>query len=390
MNRRNMLSIVGGGTILAASGGGLFLGTRTPHDAIKPWATAAARHYSDPRKRALSYAILAPNPHNRQPWIVELIGEHEVALYFDSSRTLPQTDPFDRQLTIGLGAFLELLAMAAEADGFAVQIALFPDGDMLPKLAAKPVARCVFSKQGKVEPDPLWPFVLHRRSTKEPYDIAKPVAPGMLREITGVARHGCMLAGSVDPADVARWRDITSKALQIETATARTFKESVDLFRIGKAEINANPDGIDFPGPLFETLALFGMMSREAALDPQSTAFQQGMAAVRENAMTAMGHVWLLTKANTRRDQIMAGRDWVRCNLAATRAGIAMQPMSQALQEFPEMAELHQLVHAKLAPSGETVQMLARIGYGPAVDASPRWPLDARMRARPGDGPTQG
>lgn len=33
---------------------------------------------------------------------------------------------------------------------------------------------------------------------------------------------------------------------------ARTFQESIDLFRIGHREVDANPDGIDFTGPLFE------------------------------------------------------------------------------------------------------------------------------------------
>ena len=57
-----------------------------------------------------------------------------------------------------------------------------------------------------------------------------------------------------------------------------------------------------------------------------------------------------------------------------------MQPMSQALQEYPEMAEIYKQTHDALAPAGQTVQMLARIGYGPTVPVSPRWPLEAKLR----------
>jgi hypothetical protein len=89
-----------------------------------------------------------------------------------------------------------------------------------------------------------------------------------------------------------------------------------------------------------------------------------------------MGHVWLVSQGNSRPDQIATGADWLRVNLAATAAGVAFQPLSQALQEYPEMAGLFGQVHAKLAPDGGRVQMLARIGYGPAVDQSPRWPLE--------------
>ena len=93
-----------------------------------------------------------------------------------------------------------------------------------------------------------------------------------------------------------------------------------------------------------------------------------------------MGHLWMVTPGNTRRDQIAAGAEWLRLNLACTREGLGFQPLSQAIQEYPEMAALYAETHARLAPEGGTVQMLARIGYGPEVAVSPRWPLEAKLR----------
>ena len=46
-------------------------------------------------------------------------------LFCDLDRRLPVTDPQDRQITIGLGAFLELMRMAAAQDGLRADIALF-------------------------------------------------------------------------------------------------------------------------------------------------------------------------------------------------------------------------------------------------------------------------
>jgi hypothetical protein len=63
----------------------------------------------------------------------------------------------------------------------------------------------------------------------------------------------------------------------------------------------------------------------------------------------------------------------------ATAQGIGFQPLSQALQEYPEMNELYTLVHQKFAPEGGTVQMLSRLGFGPEVSTSPRWPLEAKL-----------
>ncbi|MEM7318484.1 MAG: twin-arginine translocation pathway signal protein, partial [Pseudomonadota bacterium] len=72
--------------------------------------------------------------------------------------------------------------------------------------------------------------------------------------------------------------------------------------------------------------------------------------------------------------------DWVRVNLVATELGLGVQPMSQALQEYPEMSDLYADVHQMLASQGQTVQMLGRLGYGPDVPQSPRWPLEAKVQ----------
>ncbi len=68
-----------------------------------------------------------------------------------------------------------------------------------------------------------------------------------------------------------------------------------------------------------------------------------------------------------------------RLNLAATGQGVGMQPLSQALQEYPEMGDLYRDIHERLAPGGGTVQMFGRIGYGPDVPQSPRWPVESKI-----------
>jgi hypothetical protein len=377
LSRRKTLTLLGGGAILAATGAAAYEVTRAPRAAAAPWAAAGAD--PDVRRRALSYALLAPNPHNRQPWIADLAEDDAVVLYVDRDRMLPQTDPFNRQITIGLGCFLELMRLAAAEDGYAVDLALFPEGEDAAGLDARPVARATFRADAAVARDPLFAQVRARRSTKEPYDLDRPVAPDVLEALARSGIAGARFGGSVAPADIAEFRALTREALRIEIETPRTFQESVDLFRIGHREVDASPDGIDFTGPLFETLRLAGLFTREITADPGSSAYRAGLDAVYANTDTAMGHVWLVTARNRRADQIAAGRDWVRLNLAATAAGLATQPLSQALQEYPEMAATYARLHGRLAPEGGTVQMFARIGYGPTVPPSPRWPLDAKI-----------
>ncbi|MDO8323091.1 MAG: hypothetical protein Q7T23_09105 [Phenylobacterium sp.] len=380
MERRRFLSLMGGGVLAGATAGAVgFALTREPKLALAPWSAAGRR--DDVRLGALSYAILAPNPHNRQPWLADVRTPGQVTLHVDRTRLLPHTDPLNRQITIGLGCFLELMVMAAAEAGDRVDLELFPDGETPQGLTSGRVAIARFVRDGTVRPDPLFAHVLARRSNKEPFDTARLVDPAVVPRILAAARHGPAVDASLSPTSVAALRSLTERALRIEIATPRTYRESVDLFRIGRAEVEANPDGIDFTGVVFEGLARVGQFDRQVALDPKSMAYQQGVGAVIENAASATGHVWMVSAQNRRIDQIAAGRDWVRMNLAATRESVGWHPLSQALQEFPEMAGLYREAHARLAPRGGTVQMLCRIGHGATVGPSPRWPLEAKLVA---------
>lgn len=194
------------------------------------------------------------------------------------------------------------------------------------------------------------------------------------------AAAGFDLPRTVDPAMIGRLKDISWAAWQIEAETPRTHKESVDLMRFGKGEINANPDGIDLGGPMLEALSIAGLLTREALLDPNSTASQQGRDMYKAMIDTAMGYVWLTSADNSRGAQLKAGRDWLRTNLAATAVGLAIHPMSQCLQEYPEMAGPFADTHEALGVSDPgRVQMLARVGYGPQVPVTPRWPAQTRL-----------
>ena len=376
LSRRKTLALIGGGVIAAATGAFGYTITRPLDRALAPWA--AAGRYADPRMRALSWAILAPNPHNRQPWLIDLSEPDTAILHVDTNRLLPHTDPFSRQIVIGLGCFLEVMRLAALEEGYAVDTEVFPEGESATELDGRPVAICRF-RPTDAPRDRLFAAVPDRRSLKEPYDTARPVPATAIDTLTSVAIHGTRAGGTVAEADISEMRALSREALRIEIETPHTYRESVDLVRIGRREVEANPDGIDFTGPAFEAMARTGLFTREAAADTSSIAYEQGLAAVYANTDTAMGSVWLVTDTNTRADQITAGRDWVRVNLAATTLGLGTQPLSQALQEYSEMAVPYAQIHDRLAPGGGTVQMWARLGYGPEIAPSPRWPLEEKL-----------
>ena len=120
--------------------------------------------------------------------------------------------------------------------------------------------------------------------------------------------------------------------------------------------LTARPGGIDFSGPMFESLSVAGLFSRELALDTESSSYQQSVAAVMSSIDTAIGYVWLVTKYNTRLNQLNAGREWLRVNLT-TSVGVAVHPINQALQEYPEMTKSFNKIHHLLNTQGKTVQL---------------------------------
>ena len=380
MERRHFLSLMGGSVVLAAGTGAFARISRTPQTAHLPWQQAGTAIYADPRMHALSYAVLTPNPHNKQPWLVDLTQSPDtVVLRADLGRLLPETDPFSRQITIGLGGFLALMTMAANAQGYAVDIELFPEGFDGEALDQRQIARAVFRKDPTVTADLLFAYVLTRRSLKEPYDLTRPVSTKTLDVLRSGAGMQVPSDASNDPALVHRFRNITQAALEIELRTPRTWKESVDVMRLGARAVDANPDGIDLTGRFNEALHATGLLSEQTLLDSSSRAFQGGLDYNEGLCQTAMAYVWLKTPGNTRLDQIAVGADWLRLNLTATSLGLGIQPMSQALQEFPEMKGLYREVHERLAPEGGTVQMLGRLGYGPQVSPAPRWPIEEKL-----------
>jgi len=364
LSRRKTLALIGGGTILAASAGAAaFLTTRTPKTAIAPWELAGS--YDDIRKRALSFALLAPNPHNLQPWVIGLRGDDTVEVFHDTSKRLPHTDPFDRQIRIGFGCFLEQMVIAASLEGYDVALDLFPDGD------TGPIARATFS-QGAT-PDPLGQAMMDRRSCKEPFQMT-PVPDEIARAL---APFGMIIT---EPTRVSAIRELSLAAWDIEVYTPCTMQESVDLMRFGKSEINANPDGISLGGPFLESLMVAGILKREDQNDPDSAGFKQGVDMFRKMMSATPAYAVLVSDSNEPVDQIETGRRWLRLNLATTMAGLALHPISQCLQEYPEMAAQYDQAHQLMAGPGQTVQMLGRLGYGPQTPRTPRWPLEAKLK----------
>lgn len=377
--RRNILMT--GGAAALVSGVGVVGAAHGPGlaKARAPWKNAG-ESFGDPRLDALAYAILAPNPHNRQPWQFDLVGDDRIDIYVDLERRLPHTDPYDRQITIGFGCMMELLRIAAAENGYTVTATPFPDGDAYPRLNGNRIAQVQFAQAADTPKDPLFANILQRRSTKEPFAIDRPVSEATMADVIAGGQGELEIGGTLDTASRERLIDLAWQGFQIELATDVTRRESVDLMRIGNRAVVENPDGIDMGGIPMGLFKMTGIVTHAGLDTPGSTAYNEGLKMYEPIIHSAQGFVWVKADTNTRLTQLQAGRAWVRMNLAAQQAGVCVHPLSQILQEFPEMAEPYEAVRDELSvgPDG-VVHMLGRIGYTKFPAASPRWPLESKL-----------
>jgi hypothetical protein len=374
LHRRHVLSLLAATPLAACSRADL-------PDPIAAWRSPGAGE-KDPRRFALAHAILAPNPHNMQPWLVDLVGADALVLSVDPTRLLPATDPPNRQIVIGCGAFLELLDIAAREIGQRTEITLWPEGEPQPRLDQRPVARVRLVPSPAIAKDPLFGLITQRRTNREPYDLARIPTAAALDAVAAIgAAPGLTIAHTQDAARTAQLRDMVWRGWQREMKTPAPLNESVDVMRLGKEEIARHRDGIAIDFPLLPVLQATGMMSRDALRDPASQANAQGAAQWRKMADTAPAFLWQQGADNSRATQIAAGRSYARLNLAATARGLAMHPWSMALQEYAEMAELYAEQQSMLgATAARPVQMLVRIGYAKAVAPAPRRGLEEHIR----------
>ena len=370
--RRRFIQLIGGGAIASAiplAGG---CSPTAPASVLQAWEAPAPN--LDLREFMLAHALLAPNPHNRQPWLADLRRPNEITLVCDQDRLLPETDPFGRQIIIGCGAFIELAVIAAAERGVRVQVQAFPDGvpatNQLP--GGHVIARLSLKADGAMVRDPLFAQIRRRHTNKGEYDATRKLATEQWAQVKAMAADHGLLSGDIsDTAGMDKVRALTRASYENEMLTKRTWLESANLLRIGPDEVARHRDGITIMGTMPRLLTRLGLFDRFAIPVRDDSNFKRLMDRWTPFE-TASSYYWIASKTNERKAQLESGRAYVRTHLAATAAGIDMHPLSQAVQEFAEVREQHQGLHQLLGfdANGPTIQMLCRVGYGKAPATS--------------------
>jgi hypothetical protein len=383
MDRRHFIRLTAGSGIAVVAGTGAGCSQQMPADAIAAWKGPGAE--PDARRWILGYAILAPHSHNLQSWLVDLRTPDEIVLRCDLARLLPETDPFSRQIMMSHGTFLELLDIAARERGLRAEISLFPQGPFRPStLDQRPVARIRLVADPTVPKDPLFAQILQRHTNRSTYQVDRPVPADAWQAMKESVKPNSLQFGFVgtdQPDALKRHRAIAAEAWRIELTTPRTIMESYKVLRVGAAEIEQHRDGLFVLDRIPVLMSKVGLFDRSKPPGPDDYATTSQIKDFNAKLDSTPGFLWMVTDGNDRVTQVNAGRAYARVQLAATAAGIALQPLQQALQEYPEQAKPYAEIRTLLdaSPSTRTVQMWARAGFAPPVGPAPRRGVDAQL-----------
>lgn len=371
-NRRRTLRIIAGGGLLLVCGTGGCVSKSKPV-ALRPQETFC----SDIRRNHwLALAARAPSSHNMQPWMVGLPeGNNDIILYLRNESLLPQSDPDRRQAMIALGGFLELLMMAAQADGIHGELTLFPQSEAI----KKPIAQLKFPTHPAMkQTDPLLNFVQQRATNRNIFNQNRRLTAADLNALSDRMYHeGVTLQTVSDDIRVTRIGEQVTKAWHVELGQENIMREMLSVTRVGRRENETHRDGVEIRGFLPELAATLGIFSRDRIPAPDSMVMKNMREMGEKQAQSAAAWVWITTDSNSPQAQIAAGREYVRLHLRATQAGIAFHPMTQLLEKYPAMRSLQNNLYQLLeVPENRTVQMLVRVGYADPTPPTLRRTVD--------------
>jgi len=340
------LATFGSGFLLGGCSGSVTRSDLKPANKPGP----ALEGLDDRLQAILFYASLAPSGHNTQPWFVRLLGPDKLIVGADPERRLPAVDPHNREAIISIGAFAENLVLAAGTMGLKAHVNVIAADAWAQDLLE------VSFENSKPRPYPL-ERLTQRMTVKQDYlgDEIRPAdiqylsesLPGRLFYFPRTSSHGkCIQEGAIENFRVQANRDDAQR-------------ETVQWMRLSNRDARQHRDGLTVAG--MEIRGLKGWFVRhfvapETFLKPGFR--QQSIEHTARLAQEGGGWLIITSNGNAVADWIDAGRRFERMALTARERRIALQPMTQHLEEASGLDKIAAHHDASVIP-----QFILRVGY---------------------------
>jgi nitroreductase len=308
--------------------------------------------------RAVDRSRLAPSVHNTQPWRWA-VQAGTARLYADRTRQLTVLDSSGREMVLSCGAGLFHARAALLAAGRMPSVEEFPDStdpDMLARITLVPAS------EGSLDPTTagVLDAAAEQRHTSR-RGFHGPVDPESVDHLGHAAEqeHAILVPLTTvnDRAQVKVWQQKADQDQMRDPAYRRELDHWVGPTR--------SVDGI----PLEDTVAQgprpHDLAARDFAVDAVGVLPDE-----HDDPDTLL--FALATVGDEPAAWLRAGQALARVWLEATRAGLVLQPLSQAMENGIARMNLR----AELRLQSYWPQLILRCGHAPAGSATPRRPLD--------------
>lgn len=392
VSRRTMIAGGAGAAVLAALGyrawdrGAVHFGKDPAYAA---WDEAQG-HPGEGPTRPLHAAILAASAHNTQPWLFEP-HEDSITVYADLFRNLGAADPFRRELYVSIGCALYNLGVAA---GHSPEVRL-PDIEDKP-LTPNPPPRIAQVCEQLLLSGKAWAHenrqqemaALAKRHTNRGVYLKDRPLPASFLKSYGFAYF------VTDPGAVKTMGDLIVDATTRFIADPEMSRDSGRWMRTGRRDIEAHRDGVTV-----DSAGLSPLVTAMAKMLPdqdQSSADKYWLASTRDvQVATAPAYgVFFMPDRLTLASAIATGANWQMLHIAATMAGLSVQPMNAPIEimdrDFLQgrrnsfAKEIAKIAAPKgTGEDGDDVAFIFRIGYAEHdAEPSPRRRLQNVIRQR--------
>ena len=290
-------------------------------------------------------------------------------LYADGERLTNEADPFARQMMITQGTFLEYVKIAGDELGYKAAVELFPEGSydgqkLTESMETRPVAKIMLTKD-RPQSNPLYGSMFLPDTNRLPYQPTRLTAE-QINKLEAINTDAHMtLKIFQDKENIDKLASYAIKGAIAEAGVGHVMQEQANIFRANEYKKNKYRYGFSVEGQgttgLMQHLML-GVVSLFPSLNSGKGASDLFVQSTRTSVDSTLTYAMIITEDNNRSSQVESGMLYSRLVLTAHSLGVVMQPLSQVLEEYPEMEELYNSIHLEYASDGGTIQMFSRLG----------------------------